>query len=148
MFTFEIDKKLIKQFKDQAKEAFPKETIAYLCGSLEHNIIQVEELWVPDNVLKHCTKDSIWVQPQWAIEAIEYAKDNDLVIIGDCHSHPCSYKYNYSVSHWPSEADIVSRGMAWQQITGICVVREAPSGRLSSSIKFWGPTVPLQTIIK
>ncbi len=147
MYSLYISKKLIKQFKDECKEAFPKETLTYLCGDLEQNIITIEELWSPPDVLKYATKDSILLQPSWSVDAIDYAKENDLIVCGDAHSHPVSYKYNYSVSHWPSEADIVSRGLAWQQITGICVVREGPSGRLSSSVKFWGPTVPLDVRI-
>ncbi len=148
MYTFECPKKLVEQFKRQAKGAFPKETISYVYGQIVGDNIIAEGLWTPDNVLDFCTKDTIYIQPNWYIEAIEEAKENDAVILADIHSHPVSYKYSYAVSHMPSESDILSRGLAWQQITGICVVREAPSGRLSSSIKFWGPTVPLQTIIK
>lgn len=148
MYSFEISKKLINEFKILAKKSFPKEVIAYLCGTIEQNIITVEELWVPDNVLKYCTKDTILIQPTWSSEAIDYAKDNDLIVVGDIHSHPVSYEYSYAVSNMPSESDVLSRGLAWEQITGICVVRQSKTGRLTSSVKFWGPTVPLDVRIQ
>lgn len=151
MYVFEISKKLVSEFKAQAKSAFPKETIAYLCGTLEHNIITIEELWVPEDVLRYCTHDTVTIKPEWAIEAIEYAKDNDMVICGTIHTHPFTKEelaiYSGTGKH-QSEADIDSCGLAWQQISGICVVKESKSGRLSASIRFWGPTVPLDVRIQ
>lgn len=143
MYILDCPKKIINEFKTLAKDAFPKETIAFLCGTIEYDLITIEELWVPENVLKYCTKDTITLQPTWSTDAIDYAKDNDLVIVGDIHSHPVSYHYSYAVSTLPSEQDIESRGLAWQQISGICAVRQSKLGRLTSTVKFWGPTVPL-----
>jgi proteasome lid subunit RPN8/RPN11 len=150
MYSLYISKKLIKQFKDISKDAFPSEILCYLVGDIEHNIITVEEFWFPENILDYCDHNTVNIQPHWGLEAIDYAKDNDMVISGSLHSHPYTKEelalYNCTGKH-QSEADIDSCGMAWQQIAGICVVKESPSGRLSSSIRFWGPTVPLEVRI-
>lgn len=151
MYILDCPKKFINEFKKQAKKAFPKETIAYLCGIIEYDLITIEDLWIPDNVLNYCDHDTVWVKPEWAVEAIDYAKDNDLVIIGSIHSHPFTKKelsfYSGTGKH-QSEADIDSCGLAWQQISGICVVKELKTGKLTSSIRFWGPTVPLTVRVK
>lgn len=146
MYVLDCPKKILTEFKLQAKSAFPKETIAFLCGTIEYDLLTIQELWVPDNVLKYCDHNTVNIKSEWAVQAIDYAEENDLVVIGTIHSHPFTKEelefYSGTGKH-QSEADIDSCGLAWQQISGICVVRESKSGRLTSGIRFWGPTVPL-----
>ena len=146
MYTFEISKSLVSKIKKISKDAFPRETIVYLLGEIIYDHIFVHDLWIPDNVLDYCTHYSVNVKPEWQIEAIEYAKDNELEVVGSCHSHPFTKEelsvFSVTGAH-QSESDIDSCGLFWQQISGICLVKQSKSGRLSSSIRFWGPTIPL-----
>ena len=146
MYILECPKKIITEFKNVAKKAFPSEILCYLEGTIEYDLITIDDLWIPDNVLKYCNHNTVNIQDTWAVNAIEYAKDNDMEIIGTLHSHPYTKEelsiYSCTGNH-QSESDIDSCGLAWKQISGICVIKEFNSGRLSSSIRFWGPTVPL-----
>lgn len=151
MLSFECPRRLVESFKRQAKSAFPKETLSYIYGQIHGTSIVVEGIWVPDDVLRHCTHTSVTMLPHWDLEAIDVAKDQDAVVLGTIHSHPFCKDELYTASGKfagmpgmeQSAIDIESCGIAWQQISGICRVTENLACRLRASVKFWGPTVPL-----
>lgn len=151
MYSLVCPSKIAEEFKRLAKKAFPKETISYLCGTLVGDSVVIDALYTPDNVGKYSTSISISIQPEWSIEAAEFAKEEGLCVVGDVHSHPVTKedrKLGVSASHAQSEVDLESRGLNWQQISGICLVTESKTGKLRASIKFWGPTIPLDVRIQ
>lgn len=137
--TIHVSAKLTDDFKKKAKESFPKETFAYLLGRLTDDKIHIEQLFFPVDVNQFCNHNTVNVQNHWAKEARREAKHQELVIIGDIHSHPFKNKQTkiYSMDAAPGEAD-------WEaledgHIMGICLVAELKNGNLRARTKFWGP---------
>src|SRR4051794_40876151 len=58
----EIPNQVIRQFKRQAKDAFPRETLAYLIGRDAGTVVEIESLFIPDGLDAHCTPASVVVQ--------------------------------------------------------------------------------------
>lgn len=146
MIAVDCPSSIIQRFKKKAKAAFPKETLSFLYGQIVGNHVYIDGIWTPPNIDEHCGHSVVYMQPEWDIEAIEYAKEHDAQVCGTIHSHPFRRteldQFVYP-DHAQSQADIEACGMAWEQISGICRVLETRSGRLRASVKFWGPTVPL-----
>lgn len=135
----EIKKKAISQFKKAAKEAFPKETLAYLIGEHVGDLVIIEEVYFPEKVNEASSKNAVYYQEWWPKEAKEYASDNGSNVVGDIHSHPRRFKLwkGLTTEITPSQGDYVD---GWSGICGICVVSELKSGKLRAGIKFYGPT--------
>lgn len=144
----EIPNQVIQQFKKQAKAAFPRETFAYLIGRDAGTVVEVESLFVPDGLDSHCTPASVAVQPHWLVDAKEYAADNAAAsVVGTIHSHPYTFAESGGcrLDRGLSEAD--HEALRGQGISGVCTVQQAKSGSLRASIRFWGPTIPVETAI-
>ncbi len=144
----EVPAKLTRDFKRQAKEAFPIETVAYVLGRDAGTIAEAHELYIPDGVQECCTAHYFIPQPHWAIEAAAAAKDEGLCVLGTIHSHPYTFREigNRKPDRTPSEGDHDSRLLhVGVGIYGICAVQQYENGKLRASIRFWGPTCHLDT---
>jgi Prokaryotic homologs of the JAB domain len=136
---------VITDFKRQARNAFPRETCAFLLGKWEGNNVEVLDLYVPSDIARHATPDAIDYQDRWFVEAEEEASEAGLVVVGDVHSHPYGSKdpVPWAFSAAQSEYDL-DYSPRWGKIAGICFVREQKGGRLMSRVRFWGPMIPLE----
>lgn len=141
----EIQRRTVERFKSQAKQAFPRESFAYLIGQNVGDLVVVEDLFTPDDVLKHCTGDAVTViPPHWPAEARAFARESEAGVVGDIHSHPRRYQIwgGQLSERVPSEGDYEH---GWRGICGICVVAEQKDGRLRASARFYGPSYRIQT---
>lgn len=137
---------MLAEFRKAAKLAFPREAFAYLLGRDAGTLVEIEELYFPEDVAEHATHSSVDVQHHWELDAKTHASDSGLSIVGDLHSHPYNYLQTDGVRQdcVPSESDHESRCCG---IVGICVVTEQRSGQLRSTIKFWPPMTQIETKI-
>jgi len=141
---------VIDRFKREAKEYFPKECFAYLYGQLDAYCVTIEGLWFPEGLKQNCAENMVLIEPHWSTEAREVAKEHDAVLVADIHSHPWPSKYlagGNPPDHSQSQADIDRRMNDWWKLSGICLIKETKTGKLRSSVRFWGPTIPLDVHI-
>ncbi len=135
--TLSVPKKLLETFKKRAREQFPKELYAVLIGHDGHDKIEVLDLYYPNF---KSNKYFVWCDPQGYLDALEHAAELDLTIVGDIHSH--CYASTVGADHSKSEVD-----HEWGHkliIQGICRVIEFPSGLRRATVRFWGPTIPVE----
>lgn len=142
--TVKVTRKVLDGFKRGAREAFPREKYCYLLGHEYGDVVQISELYYPEDADKHSTETQVNVRPIWLVEAEEHAKDIGLSVVGDLHSHP--YLHEECSAGTPgrhqSEADL-DYAPRWQKIAGICRVTESQTGKLRASIRFWPPIIPV-----
>lgn len=150
--TVKFPKRLVAQFKKQAKAAFPHETWAALLGTERVNgsrSMEVCSLFVPESVSKHCKTATIDMQHGWFTEAQEYAQENDIVLLGDIHSHPYTYDI-LKASHYKlldrtlSEPDLDYT--RWDGLSAIMVVEEYRPFKLRARYRIWGPITPVLVV--
>lgn len=136
----EIPRRLVEQFKRQAKAAWPREAFAFLLGRDAGDVVEFEDLYVPDGI--QATETEITHNPAHMVEAREFAHDDGLDVVGDIHSHPRRYaRWGGSLlERTPSEGD---HEIGWRGIAGVCVVAEQRDGRLRAAVKFYGPSIPV-----
>ena len=135
-----VPAKVVQEFKQQSKRAFPKETFAYLLGRDAGTIVEVEELFVPLDVEERCSKFGVEIGADWIADARKEASAHGLRVVGDIHSHPFVRLETLKPGCAPSECDI-DHGMT--QIHGICQVRKCKTGKLIANVRFWGPCIPV-----
>ncbi len=136
--TLSVPRKLVEAFKKRARDQFPKELYAVLIGHDYHDKIEVLDFFYPNF---KSNRFFVWCDDQGYIEAVEHAAELELTIVGDIHSH--CYAHNVGADHSKSEID-----HAWGHkltIQGICRVLEFPSGLRRATVKFWGPTIPVES---
>lgn len=137
--------KPISRFVDQAKKAWPYETMAILLGHdsirRKDRHIEIHDLYVPEDLDKHCTTNRIYLQDHWYAEAVEAAKDDGLEVVGDIHSHP--YIEYEATACAPSRQDLET--YHWDGLTGIVNIWMSKRG-LRHFVKFWGPMPPVEFV--
>lgn len=143
----EVRRSVVIDFKRLAKEVFPLEAFAYLLGRDAGDLIEIEDLFIPNDLVDWVTPTSVSISDLWLPAAKKQAKEGGLKVVGDIHSH--AYKH-YELGKMkpgcvPSAIDM-EEGM--QTVTGICDVLEGKTGKLRSDIRFWGPMFPVRTWIK
>ncbi|HWR49910.1 MAG TPA: Mov34/MPN/PAD-1 family protein [Bryobacteraceae bacterium] len=131
-----------RQFKRAARKAWPRETWAFLIGTIAGDHAYVDELFFPEDVDAYCTEGSVHIQDRWFVDAAEQAKESEAVILGAGHSHPYRKGFNCLRDRAHSEADM-DTSLA-KMISGVCVVQEMKDGRLRASMRWWGPSVELR----
>ena len=129
-------------FRKRARKAFPNETMAYLLGHLKGDKIEILYNYFPDDLEKFCAPSYVYVQDRWIVKARKLAKKLGCVLLGDIHSHPYNHgeiKLGMGRDHSPSEIDLTRR--LYGPLQGICLVRQGATGRLSTSLRLWGPMI-------
>lgn len=138
-----VPEKLVREFKAKAKELFPREKYALVLGELgDQAQLKVAEFYYPR--LKSNARN-VFLEPEVLAEANEYAKEHDMQVLGDIHSHCYDSEF---VSHGGtdrarSEADHYYAPLFIVQ--GICVVTKYPKV-VRASVKWWGPAIPVETV--
>jgi hypothetical protein len=145
-----VPPRIVREIKDAAKAAFPKETYFLLIGTTAGDQLHIDELYVPDDVDRHTTPWAVNPQPHWMMEAQELASETypDAMVLGWGHSHSfvLGEVKGRVRDHAQSEGDIDFHP-AGLLISAVCVVQEFQrKGRfaLRASVRFWGPTIPVQ----
>jgi proteasome lid subunit RPN8/RPN11 len=128
-----------RQFKKLAKAMFPCEAYALFLGTIAGDRVHVDEMYVPENLSRFSKPEYVTIQPEWVIDANEQAKESDLVITCDAHSH--TYRKGETVfDAVQSEKDLQRDcGMA---AYGVCNVVETKRG-LRASLRWYGPQIGL-----
>jgi hypothetical protein len=140
----EYGRRMLAKFRAAARDAFPRETFAYLLGHALGDLYVIEDLWFPPDVAEHCTTAAVNVQDSWLIDAREHARDEDLQVIGDIHSHPRMFRHwrGFSREVTPSAGDHAS---GWGLgLCGICAVIQEIDGGLKTRLKFYAPILPVE----
>ena len=137
---------VLHRFKRQAKAAYPYETYALLLGHKSKGIYLIEELYTPPDVADHCTEDYVEMQDHWMHVAMELAREEGWVVLGDSHSHPRQYKSWKGMlkENTPSKGDFEC---GWGGLGAICAVAEQKDGRLRASVAFYGPMPTVSVVV-
>src|ERR1017187_5039090 len=143
-----IPSKLERDFVSRAKAAYPREAYAYLLGILAGDHVHIEDLYIPEGADRYATDERVNVLDHWIVEALEAAREEDLTVVGDIHSHPYPLQEadGRRLDCSQSEADIDRPRLL---IAGVCVVQQIKwRGKvtLRASIRYWGPTLRIQRI--
>ena len=138
-----VPPRIEREFKAAAKREWPKETWAFLLGTIVGDRAHVDELYWPEDADEHCTAWRSNPQPHWFADASERAEEIDAAILGSCHSHPYHNDTNCLRERVRSEGDMDYPPVA-NMIAGICVVQEMKDKRLRASMRFWGPSVAVE----
>lgn len=144
-----VDPKVQRRFRKQAIEKFPNETIAYLLGYDLGSRIEVVELWSPPAANVQATNSELDFDAHIDWEAFEHAKESELHLVGDIHTHPwtkaqCEFRRHVKISTMihPSATDWEFRmGLRW--LTGICLIEEREKG-FYTKFRYWGPLTPIE----
>jgi len=135
-------RKAINDFKAIAKRAYPRETYGILSGtdaSNGHRCVVIQEVFCPEGVEKFCGREGVSIQDAWFVEAEHYAEESGLSVVGDIHSHP-------GVSHGDRSRSEDDHCFRWDCVEAICTVNHDKNGKLSSSVRFWGPVPPVRAM--
>ncbi len=133
-----IPKSLLRKFRQEAIKAYRdynREHFCFLIGTdferSDYRMVEVHELYFPENVLEHTTIEYIDVQNEWYLDAENYAKEAGWTTVGDCHSHP-----DRKEAH-QSELDL-DYGRSWNKLSGICAIWRTKN-KFMSRYRWWGP---------
>lgn len=138
-----VPRRVLDSFRRLAKEKFPRETLAYLLGHRAGESYEVTGLWVPENIDAHVTKQYVFIQSSWQVDAHCHAEDEDVNVIGDIHSHPLPYPaYGGHFNGEPVPSIIDLKG-GWPGLAAICAVCEQPDKKLLTRTLFYGPSTPV-----
>lgn len=148
VLPLQIHNRVITKFKREAKRVFPKEAWGYLLGNDIVGALEILDVWLPEDIEKHSTSEHVIPPDHWPIQVLEYCEDHDITALGSIHSHPYTYKERFSKGkslwipdHATSEGDAI-HGLT-SRLHAICRVLESKNGRLTATIKFWGPELPV-----
>lgn len=158
MITVRAKRSVLDSFRRAAKEAFlagGNETYAILIGHEEGAAIEITELYIPEDVAKFCSPEYVDVQDEWLADAIDVAREAGAQIVGDLHSHPgpdtllaMSPGDKHAARQWRSDLSACGDKLARVHVFGICLVSKLRNRKLRTHIKFWGPTIPVKTVIE
>ncbi|MCE5309614.1 MAG: Mov34/MPN/PAD-1 family protein [Acidobacteriales bacterium] len=142
--TLTVPPRIDREFKLAAKKAWPNEMFSYLLGTVAGDHVYVDSLYLPENVAENCTHSRTNIQPEWMLDAQEAANEDGLVICGDIHSHPYHYRETRGViqDRVQSEGDL-DCPHKWL-VAAVCVVQEMANKHLRASLRFWGPSIPVE----
>ena len=122
----------------ECRRAWPLEAFAYLLGRRAGLAHFVEGIWLPADLERFSTPNSLSIPQRWMREALEHAEDEGLEVIGDIHSHPYPYSETNGafVEAIPSEGD---HAQGWHLIAGVTALCETQSGRKLCRTRFYAP---------
>lgn len=106
-FEIRVDPRLLAEFRAAAKKNFPKETYGVFLGHLdEPGVVEIEEILICPR--EQTVKSTQWViipDENWLREVEKRAKNDDLAVVGDIHSHCSTDENGFSCETAPSEGD-------------------------------------------
>jgi proteasome lid subunit RPN8/RPN11 len=140
-----IPARLLRTLKRLGREAFPKETCAFLLGSADGcGLVEIRDCFAPDNVADYATESTIYgtQYKTWIKQARARGQEQGLLLVGDYHTHPYGFGRPWA-ERQQSESDLVLQSTYPFAVYAVGVVCKFKSGRLAASIKFWGPTTPV-----
>lgn len=152
MTQVKFPKKLAAEFYRNARKAFPNEEFAVLLGKKKGTVFLIEDLYFPPERLNVQSPDFVPVQQNWFNEAYQIAKENNLIILGDIHSHCYEMDEPGSPGTDPSEADW-EYAEYMKQATGdryrlMGIVRVLKrGGKLTCRSRFW-PAIDLPVTVR
>jgi len=130
-FRVECSRKIRFRFTFSALGSYPKEAYAVLFGRRTGRLVQIKDLWWPEDQSKytsHVATAALCSRPPWVRKAEDIAESEGLEIVGDIHSHPDTVDVSPSTPDWgTNKAD-------W--VMGICSVRKQKR-EFRTSIAFW-----------
>jgi proteasome lid subunit RPN8/RPN11 len=147
VITLVVPWKIERTFKEAAKKAFPKETFGLFLGTLAGARVDVDELFIPEDVTQYCTNWCCRPQAHWFEDAMDEAKEygKESTIVGWVHSHPHTSDAFSSSDRSQSEADLDC--LIKLPVSAICVVRPiGKAKKLITSMRYWGPTIPVEVL--
>lgn len=128
-------RRLLDQFKREAKRIFPKEAYAVLLGKRNGDSVRVTHFYIPDNQERLSTERDVPYANAWLQEARLMAIQEGLDTLGDLHSHPATSEWEQDTA--PSAQDWDRSLQIKSAIHGICSIRRYPSGRMIARTRFW-----------
>lgn len=144
--AFEIycDPRLISEFRLNAKRRFPKETYAVFLGVVdEPDVVEVVEMLVcPEERLVRSSQWEVVPEESWLTEVETAAEKDDLVVVGDIHSHCSRDEDGFVCQTAPSTGDLKTVGRYQWLFKGhyaFMAVMALHKGRVKirSSVDFW-----------
>jgi proteasome lid subunit RPN8/RPN11 len=104
----------------------------------------LDGIYYPENQTKYVKRDCIPEIPAaWFAEAQDHATEEDCAVIGDVHSHPYGERVCSAMKDRVQGENDLDSMRTWMRISGICVVHELANGKLRASVRWWGPTTPV-----
>lgn len=126
-----VNKEALNYFRKLARENYPNEIQAYLLGTIASiDTIEILEFKYPKKYSIQSPTEVNWSDEDYR-EMYQYAHENNLTVVGDCHSHP----------NWDavmSGADYRSSIFASLIICGIVSVYDR-----KTRVRFWTPNSAL-----
>jgi len=153
LLRLDMPRRLEREFKRQAKAVFPRECYGILLGTVAGDSVVVDEIWIPpvEELRAFATPTEVTTEgvTKWYLDAIERAREEDLTIVGDVHSHPYPWSTygGQNKDRTQSESDLESQEFSNPLVCGICTISEQAreGGRLRASFRWWGRTISLET---
>jgi hypothetical protein len=141
-----MPKTLAEEFKTAAKSAFPREEYAIILGTAtKGGVYRPSFLYFPPDTSEYATTDIVFIQEHWWRSAKKAAKDQNLLLLGDCHSHPYPSDWVPDKTAGPSAADLdhgaflVRKTRRKYPIMGVMALYPSARG-MESSLRFWNAT--------
>lgn len=142
----EVSNEVKRSIREHARAEFPNESLSFLLGYEEHGRYVVHDVHHSDypNTPSMVDQGAYYAALRDAHEA---ARDMDLSVIGDVHSHTFPYDpaNPASLECAPSEGDLQ---LGADGVMGICVVRENADGKFSTRLKFYPPFHQVQEVVR
>jgi len=106
-FEIRCDPRLITEFRHAAKKAFPKEIYGVFLGVFdEPDVVEVVEMLLcPKEETVRSTQWIVMPSEAWLAEVEKAGREDDLVIVGDIHSHCSTRENGFYCETAPSEGD-------------------------------------------
>lgn len=147
-FEIRCNPKLIQEFRHAAKKAFPKEIYGVFLGVFdEPDVVEVVEMLLcPKEETVRSTQWVVMPSEAWLAEVEKSGKEDDLVVVGDIHSH-CSTKENgFYCETAPSEGDWASvphyQGLFKGNYTFMAIMAlNKGETKIRTKVNFW-PLLP------
>lgn len=147
-----IPRRIADKARKEARKWFPKEMYLELIGKISPcgRSVTIIDYWIPKDLIEYSTDSQVKIPNRWRKESAKYAESIGGFVVGSIHSHP--YTVNdvkdspaYRLDPSPSSGDWESIG---QEIMGIMVICENSKGGYTTALKFFGPIVKIDTVIK
>lgn len=124
---------------------YPSEAYGFLLGTVLGDSVEVDHIWLPsEESARRCfSPETVFAEDSWVHEIAEICEEEGWVIVGDFHSHTYS-KEETKFSPVQSAFDL-DRTTDYA-IFGLCNVEEQKNGRLTTRLRWWGPSIKVRRL--